>query len=167
MGGIDKSDMLAQLYHSPMKSKKWYMRLFTYYLNFYACNARLYYWRDYESLGETKLLSLKKNIRLELFRFASSRRPNVHHRRRTLTRLVDSPERLIDQYPSGDTSAMYHLPLCGSTHPRFTFPVIQGRQTCKHYSRQGNIIRPSTVCLPGLQDTPLPQCIQKLLQEIP
>lgn len=60
MGGIDKSDMLAQLSHSPMKSKKWYMRLYAYYLNLYVCNAWLCYWRDYESLGEAKILSLKK-----------------------------------------------------------------------------------------------------------
>ena len=30
MGGIDKSDMLVHLYHTPMNSKRWYMRMFAY-----------------------------------------------------------------------------------------------------------------------------------------
>nr|XP_020502569.1 piggyBac transposable element-derived protein 3-like [Labrus bergylta] len=33
MGGIDKSDMLVHLYRTPMKSKRWYLRLFAYVID--------------------------------------------------------------------------------------------------------------------------------------
>ncbi|XP_063872707.1 uncharacterized protein LOC135107044 [Scylla paramamosain] len=77
MGGIDKSDMLVQLYSTPMKSKKWYMRLFVYCLDPSVCNAWLCYRRDCVALGETKVLSLK-DFRLELFKYTSSQKPNIH-----------------------------------------------------------------------------------------
>ncbi|XP_043226479.1 piggyBac transposable element-derived protein 3-like [Amphibalanus amphitrite] len=43
MGGIDKSDMLIHLYRTPMKSKRWYMRLFAYVIDICLTNALLLY----------------------------------------------------------------------------------------------------------------------------
>ena len=78
MGGIDKSDMLVHLYKTPMKSKRWYMRLFAYCLDLSVCNAWLCYKRDCKSLGETRGLSLKK-FRLEIYKSLSSKRPALLH----------------------------------------------------------------------------------------
>ena len=46
MGGIDKSDMLTHLYKSPMKAKRWYLRLFDYIQDVCTTN------RDCEALKE-------------------------------------------------------------------------------------------------------------------
>ncbi|XP_070814262.1 piggyBac transposable element-derived protein 3-like [Chaetodon trifascialis] len=46
MGGIDKSDMLVHLYRSPMKSKRWYMRLFAYAIDVSLTNAWVIYKQD-------------------------------------------------------------------------------------------------------------------------
>ncbi|XP_034018956.1 piggyBac transposable element-derived protein 3-like [Thalassophryne amazonica] len=43
MGGIDKSDMLVHLYRIPMKSKRWYLRLFAYVLDISLTNAWVVY----------------------------------------------------------------------------------------------------------------------------
>ncbi|KAK3891500.1 hypothetical protein Pcinc_004590 [Petrolisthes cinctipes] len=59
MGGIGKSDMLVHLYRTPMKSKRWYMRLFAYCVDLCMTNAWLCYRRDCQSLGE-KGMCLKK-----------------------------------------------------------------------------------------------------------
>nr|XP_053644345.1 piggyBac transposable element-derived protein 3-like isoform X2 [Cherax quadricarinatus] len=58
MGGIDKSNMLVDLYKTPMKSKRWYMRLFAYVLDLAVVNAWLVYCRDCQSVN-AKCMSLK------------------------------------------------------------------------------------------------------------
>ena len=67
MGGIDKSDMLVHLYRTPMKSKRWYMRLFAYCIDLSVCNAWLAYRRDCKALGDAKPLNLKL-FRLDIFK---------------------------------------------------------------------------------------------------
>ncbi|KAK5909525.1 hypothetical protein CesoFtcFv8_003448 [Champsocephalus esox] len=51
MGGIDKSDMLVHLYRTPMKSKRWYMRMFAYAIDVSLTNAWIMYRRDCKALG--------------------------------------------------------------------------------------------------------------------
>nr|XP_053657049.1 piggyBac transposable element-derived protein 3-like [Cherax quadricarinatus] len=58
MGSIDKSNMLVHLYKTPMKSKRWYMRLFAYVLDLSVVNAWLLYCRDCRALN-TKCMALK------------------------------------------------------------------------------------------------------------
>ncbi|XP_026766406.3 histone-lysine N-methyltransferase PRDM9 isoform X2 [Pangasianodon hypophthalmus] len=58
-GGADLSDMLINLYKSPMKSKRWYLPLFGYILDLSICNAWLVYKRDC-TLLEANPLPLKK-----------------------------------------------------------------------------------------------------------
>uniref|UniRef100_A0A672I0K1 PiggyBac transposable element-derived protein domain-containing protein n=1 Tax=Salarias fasciatus TaxID=181472 RepID=A0A672I0K1_SALFA len=81
MGGIDKSDMLVHLYRSPMKSKRWYMRLFAYAIDVSLTNAWVIYKRDCKALGVDGL-SLK-NFRIQVFRSASTRRPVMSRPRRS------------------------------------------------------------------------------------
>ena len=52
MGGIDKSDMLTHLYKTPMRARRWYLRIFGYNLDLCVCNAWIYYKRDCKALGE-------------------------------------------------------------------------------------------------------------------
>ncbi|MCJ8740469.1 hypothetical protein PDJAM_G00059200 [Pangasius djambal] len=58
-GGADLSDMLINLYKSPMKSKRWYLPLFGYILDLSICNAWLVYKRDC-TLLDANPLPLKK-----------------------------------------------------------------------------------------------------------
>lgn len=46
MGGIDKSDMLVHLYRTPLRSKRWYLRLFAYAVDLSLTNAWVIYKRD-------------------------------------------------------------------------------------------------------------------------
>ena len=75
MGGIDKSDMLVQLYKTPMKSKRWYLRLFAYCIDVSIVNAWLLYRWDCASLKQ-KWVPLK-NFRLDVYSSASSVMPYI------------------------------------------------------------------------------------------
>uniref|UniRef100_A0A672GUR1 PiggyBac transposable element-derived protein domain-containing protein n=1 Tax=Salarias fasciatus TaxID=181472 RepID=A0A672GUR1_SALFA len=93
MGGIDKSDMLVHLYRSPMKSKRWYMRLF--------------------------------NFRIQVFSLSTSvdvPKPVKGHRSHT-------PDHLV----------RFDLSL-------FHAPLHTTRQTCKHCSKKGHILRSNILC---------------------
>ncbi|XP_061543160.1 uncharacterized protein LOC133408367 isoform X3 [Phycodurus eques] len=50
MGGIDKSDMLVHLYHTPMKSERWYVRLFAYVIDVSITNSWVVNKWDYKAL---------------------------------------------------------------------------------------------------------------------
>ncbi|XP_051957445.1 piggyBac transposable element-derived protein 3-like [Xyrauchen texanus] len=82
MGGIDKSDMLVHLYRTPMKSKRWYMRLFAYSVDVSLTNAWVFYRRDCKAIGLEVGLSLKI-FRIQVFKEASSQRPVTSHPRRS------------------------------------------------------------------------------------
>ncbi|CAM4623838.1 unnamed protein product [Leuciscus chuanchicus] len=70
MGGIDKSDMLVHLYRTPMKSKRWYMRMFAYAIDVSLSNAWIMYRWESKALGVDGL-SLK-NFQIQVFRMCSS-----------------------------------------------------------------------------------------------
>ena len=78
MGGIDKSDMLVHLYHTPMKSKRWYMRMFPYVIDISLTNAWLIYKRDCNALGDGNGMPLK-DFRTQVFRDASSQKMVTSH----------------------------------------------------------------------------------------
>jgi len=51
MGGVDLSDMLIELYRIDIRGKKWYMRLFYYFLDLSVVNAWLLYRRHMGQQG--------------------------------------------------------------------------------------------------------------------
>lgn len=51
MGGVDLADMLIFLYRTIVKSKKWYMCIFTHLLDVAICNAWLLYRRDLQLMN--------------------------------------------------------------------------------------------------------------------
>ena len=144
-GGIDKSDMLVHLYRTPMKSKRWYMRLFAYCLDLAVTNAWLSYRRDCKALSETKGLTLKE-FRIKLFMFSRKPKPLLRRPRSLST----SPEgssnscelpRPIRSHrsPAPHTSVRFD---CTLMHT----PIYTTRQTCKRCSHKGNIVRSNIVC---------------------
>ena len=73
MGGIDKSDMLVHLCRTPVKSKRWYMRMFAYAIDISLTNAWLIYWLDCKALGDENGMPLK-DFRIKVFRDASAQK---------------------------------------------------------------------------------------------
>ena len=151
MGGIDKSDMLTHLYKTPLRARRWPLKIFGYVLDVCVSNAWLIYKRDIKKLAE-RPMSLK-NFRLSISRFCRVQKKTrvFSHTRRNLdlpststssdessTRLVlptkgqRSPE--VPQALRDDTSKQ-HVPV-------FT-PM---RQTCKHCSTGNNIHRSKWMC---------------------
>ena len=51
MGGIDKSDMLTHLYKTPLKARRWYLRLFGYVIDLCTTNAWILYKRDCKAMN--------------------------------------------------------------------------------------------------------------------
>ena len=144
MGGIDKSDMLVSLYKTPMKSKRWYLRLFAYCIDVALVNAWLLYRRDCGSLKE-KWMPLKQ-FRLDCYSAASS--SNALLTMSTLTRnhpilkTVELPQPTLRGQRSDmpDTAVRFDTVL-------FHCPVfVKKRLTCKHCSKKDSIIRTNSIC---------------------
>ncbi|XP_070817945.1 piggyBac transposable element-derived protein 3-like [Chaetodon trifascialis] len=145
MGGIDKSDMLVHLYHSPMKSKRWYMRLFVYAIDVSLTNAWVIYKRDCKALGVDGLSLM--NFRIQVFRSASTQRPVMPRPRRSsasqlsLNTSVHVPQPVRGHRShTPHTSVRFDLSL-------FHAPLYTTRQTCKHCSRKGRILRSNVLCI--------------------
>lgn len=138
MGGIDKSDMLTHLYKTPMRARRWYMRLFGYVIDLCVSNAWILYKRDCLSMGE-KPMPLKR-FRLEISCFARCQKTLASRvTRASPTQPMAAPRRGIrTQLPHLNKRFDYsqpHLPI---------FTV--NRQTCKHCSSKSNIHRSRWVC---------------------
>ena len=111
---IYKSDMLVHLYRTPLKSKRWYMRLCGYAIDVSLTNAWVICRRDCKALGVAGL-SLKK-FRLEVFRDARSQSClTPEGAQKTSAPLLISPNL------SEDTAANSQLTVCGLdlTRPYF------------------------------------------------
>lgn len=65
MGGVDLADMLISLYRTPLRTKRYYLRIFAYMIDLCVCNSWLLARRDAKLLGGTYKLSLKK-FRLQI-----------------------------------------------------------------------------------------------------
>ena len=148
MGGIDKNDMLVHLYRTPMKSKRWYMRLFAYALDLCVVNAWLLYRRDCKALDESGLCL--KDFRVQLFWFLSNQKPVI---------LRPSRSSMSPQARTSSPSNSVEIPRPIRGHrsivpdasvrfdkTMFHCPVHTSRQTCKHCSRQGHIVRSNIAC---------------------
>ncbi|XP_042355550.1 piggyBac transposable element-derived protein 3-like [Plectropomus leopardus] len=142
-GGIDKSNMLVHLYHTPLQSKRWYMRLFAFAVDLSLTNAWVIYRRDCKAL-DVAALSLK-NFELQVFKDASSQKPVTSHPRRSST----DPRTSVD-VPKPVRGHRSHTPAdsvrFGFDPSQFHAPVYTNLQTCKYCSRKGNIKRSNVVC---------------------
>ncbi|RXM98290.1 hypothetical protein EOD39_13311 [Acipenser ruthenus] len=47
MGGTDLMDSLIALYHTKIRSKKWYLRIFFHFMDMLCVNSQLLYRRDF------------------------------------------------------------------------------------------------------------------------
>nr|XP_033952326.1 piggyBac transposable element-derived protein 3-like [Pseudochaenichthys georgianus] len=143
MGGIDKSDMLVHLYRTPMKSKRWYMRMFAYAIDVSLTNAWIMYRRDCKALGVNGVPL--KSFRIQVFRAASNQWPVKSSSRRSSSSLVESMTVADPQPVRGHRS---HTPNVAVRFDPSLFhaPVHANRLTCKYCSRKGNIVRSNVVC---------------------
>ena len=139
MGGIDKSDMLTHLYKTPMRARRWYMRLFGYALDLCVCNAWILYKRDCQALQEEPMPL--KSFRLNISCYARCQKAMVSRVTRTSTEdpLVVPPRRgqraeVPTEQCRFDASKM-HLPV-----------FVKNRQTCKLCSRKDDIHRKRWMC---------------------
>ncbi|CAK1603653.1 unnamed protein product [Parnassius mnemosyne] len=55
MGGVDKADMLISLYRIALKSKKWYMNIFSHLIDISLNNAWLVYKREMQEMGDNSI----------------------------------------------------------------------------------------------------------------
>lgn len=61
MGGVDLSDMLVSLYRTRLRTRRWYMTMYSQLLDVAINNAWLLYRRDYDNIyGDKKHCSLKE-----------------------------------------------------------------------------------------------------------
>ena len=65
MGGVDLADMQISLYHTPLRTKRYYLRIFAYMVDLRVCNSWLLAWRDAKLIGQTYKMPLKK-LRLQI-----------------------------------------------------------------------------------------------------
>lgn len=139
MGGIDKSDMLTHLYKTPMRTKRYYMKLFGYILDLITCNAWILFKRDCMALNVT-FMPLK-DFRLDVSSAIKSQRAeSTRLSRGALERSsVPLPKRGqradIPNVAQRQDATKLHLP----TH-------VKMRQTCKHCSNSKNIHRSRWMC---------------------
>lgn len=146
IGGIDKSDMLVHLYRTPLRAKRWYMRLFAYAIDVSLTNAWIMYRRDSKALGVNDGLSLK-NFRIQVFKTASSSQSMTSRPRRSSAPLPGSSSTSAD-IPKPIRGHRSHVPDYSVRFDVSLFhaPVYSSRQTCKQCSRKGNIMRSNLVC---------------------
>ena len=138
MGGIDKSDMLVHLYKTPMKSKRWYMRLFAYTIDLCLTNAWLSYKRDCNSLNQSGLCL--KDFRLDVFRLACNRKPAINRSLRNSPTSLNIPPPLRGhRSPTPDALVRFDQGL-------FHAPLVGKRQTWKNCSRKGGVVRTNILC---------------------
>ena len=65
MGGVDLADMRISLYRTPLRTKRYYLRIFAYMIDLCVCNSWLLARRDAKLLGQTYKMPLKK-FRLQI-----------------------------------------------------------------------------------------------------
>lgn len=138
MGGIDKSDMLTHLYKSPMKARRWYLRLFGYVLDLCTTNAWILYKRDAKALAE-KPMPLK-HFRVDISAFARG------YKTRPARSLRHSPLESFVRPKKGQKS---HRPADNLRfdYSKFHCPIfVKQRMSCKYCSTHKDMHRSRWVC---------------------
>ena len=138
MGGIDKSDMLTHLYKTPMRGRRWYLRLFGYALDLCLCNAWIIYKRDCKALGE-KPMALKI-FRLDISRFARCQKAMVSR----ITRTSPEGPMMIPRRGQRVQLPPDHRRYDSSKPHMPTF--VNNRQTCKYCSTKNDLHRTRWMC---------------------
>lgn len=138
MGGIDKSDMLTHLYKTPMRARRWYMRLFGYALDLCVCNAWILYKRDCIALKEMPMPL--KNFRLDISRFARCQNSVVAK----VTRLSSKGPMPVPQ--RGQRSPLPSLQLQYDLSKGHMPTFVPTRQTCKRCCTKNGIHRSRWMC---------------------
>lgn len=139
MGGIDKNNMLVHLYRTPMKSKRWYLRLFAYAIDVSLTNAWIMYKRDCKAIGEKSMPF--KHFKIQVFRSAAGSRPMSLRKPEPLSNGLDMPRPVRG-----------HRAITPGNSVRFDRTLFHGpkyaeRQTCKSCSHKGHIYRSNIVCM--------------------
>ena len=139
MGGIDKSDMLVHLYKTPMKARRWYMKLFGYVLDVCICNAWLLYKRDCIALKENHMPL--KMFRLDISRYARCQK--TMNPRTTRLSMNHEPMHIAKR---GQKTSLPHE--TQRYEPKeWHMPVyVSNRQTCKHCSKKEDVHRTRWMC---------------------
>ena len=143
MGGIDKSDMLTHLYKTPMRARRWYLRIFGYTLDLCVCNAWILYKRDCKALDPKMKPMNLKNFRLEVSIFARG----VKSLRLRYTRSSPSSQDATPPIPRRGIRSV-----CPSDEQRFDvskshLPIyVPTRQTCKSCSKKNDMHRSRWMC---------------------
>ncbi|KAK3889506.1 hypothetical protein Pcinc_006478 [Petrolisthes cinctipes] len=135
MGGIDKNDRLVHLYRTPMKSKRWYLRLFAYAIDVSLTNAWIMYKRDCKALAEDSI-----PFKLQMFRSAAGSRPVSLRNPEPLRNVLDMPKPVRGHRATPGNSMSFDRTL-------FHGPMYAERQTCKLCSHKGHIYRSNIVCM--------------------
>ena len=139
MGGIDKSDMLTHLYKSPMKSRRWYLRLFGYVVDVCTSNAWILYKRDCKALSQ-KPMSLKM-FRLEISNFARC------YKTKPTRKLRSTPEEQPFVLPKKGQRSSRPSDNLRYDQAKFHCPVfVKLRMTCKFCSAKDDMHRSRWVC---------------------
>lgn len=139
MGGIDKSDMLTHLYKTPMRARRWYIKLFGYILDLCICNAWLLYKRDCKALKDMHMPL--KSFRLDISRFAMCQKTMTPR----LTRLSVQQDSM--QVPKrGQKTQLPHDNLRYDTREWHMPIFVSNRQTCKHCTHKDDVHRTRWMC---------------------
>ena len=144
MGGIDKNDRLVHLYRTPLKSKRWYLRLFGYVIDVCIVNAWLLYKRDCKALKES-FMPLK-NFRLQISSFCRAAKPTLGRQlrmqaaaRADVTGVRIPSPRKGQRCVMPDEAVRYDVSL---GH----YPIVVDRQTCEYCSHKNHVMRSNVAC---------------------
>jgi len=91
MGGVDLADMLISLYRTPLKSKRWYLRVLAHMLDVCKVNAWLLYRRYANQL---KIPSRKQ---MKLAEFTSKIANSLINRNKPIDRPVGRPKKRLSE----------------------------------------------------------------------
>lgn len=155
MGGVDLADMLIELYRTPLKSKRYYLRLFAQILDIGVNNAWLLYRR------ECNLLGVKDDLALKDFRsLVSDALMRAHKPKRGRPSCGDAPSKKIKHHvqPRPSLEVRYD----GVGH----WPVFGKKGRCRHCPTGQTQVQ-CTKCAMNLCFVPDRNCFLHFHQQIP
>lgn len=138
---VKRNDILAHVHKTPMRAKRWYLKLFGYALDLCISNAWLRYRRDCQFL-EKNSISLK-DFRLSISHFARNMGDSLHNSSTTREDINKSPVNIIKRGQRAILPSL-ELRLNSSKHHMPVFDMT--RQTCKHCSKKDDIHRSRWMC---------------------
>lgn len=138
MGVIDNSNMLMDLYKTPVHARKWYMWLFGYALDLSVCNAWVLYKSDCKALGERPMAL--NFFRLDISSVACCQNAMVSR----VTRA--SPMGVMPVPRRGQRTPPPPIQLWYDTSKLHMPTFVVNHQTCKHCSTKTDVHRSRWMC---------------------